>query len=604
MAEGSKRDVVAKFVLKVDDKGFKKADAGIEGVKAASAKATAAAERALAKAQASAAKADRALNDRLAKLAGGTVKQSHAAGEAIEGLSKHLNAVAGKFGLAPVGEGFEALHGVIGKLTTGMPGAAIGFAAVGAALAGLGERTASHALAMKKSAEAAGVELQTFQELAFAAKESGVETSKLTDGMAELSKNVYSAMKGKGDTAKSFRDLGVAFKGTDGKARPLADIMADIADKTKAMGVSSERAGKLQGVLGKSAKEYIPWLAKGSGEMRHAIAMAREYGIVLSAETVKQASQYSKSKKQVAAIFEGIELQLGATVLPHVASVAKGIAGWMHAARPFLQSGLDHYLSEAVAGFKIVGTIIDGVTAAAKGLVGSVGWLTKLGGDNGPMAHAFDAMLNPLKTAFGIIEEIRRTIVGEATQAGYVEAVKAGKGEEYLRHAEAGGQFEPITGEIVPLGQKRQTVHERLWAAANKPFDKAFGGTGFAQSWDLMRTAGAKGDYDTALMAGLGSFASIPTSLWQLGGKGVNAVLPESMQLPTGMYDAGALARAYFPTPSAPGGGGPASKTTNVSVAPTTITVNASTVDADSLQSITRDVMGGVMREASMSLPE
>lgn len=374
--------------------------------------------------------------------------------KAVDELKEKLEGLATKVNLGPLTEQFSAFRGVIPKLLTGWTGAAVAAIGAGAAIYGLGEKTSRHAMAMYRGAQVAGMAVEPYQELAFAAKESGVEQEALQHTMAKLSRSMGEAHKGSKQAAGAFAALGVKTTDEQGNLRPLNDVMADIADRTKDMGNSADKAGKLQGVLGRGAYQMIPWLAKGSEVMREAAKEAHELGIILDEETIKRSREFTKSKKLIAATAEGIELQLGSMLLPDLGAAMKGAAEWLRENRDLVRSVLKGGIDDAVAIWKLLGATIVGIGEAIKSIRETLQGLT---GDvqSGGLKAAFEGLLHPVKAIWQTLQDVAYFLSGRGSKLGFELATDKDK---YLREVVYGGKRANyghlIAGNVVTEGEK------------------------------------------------------------------------------------------------------------------------------------------------------
>lgn len=164
-------------------------------------------------------------------------------------------------------------------------GIGISAAAVGAIA--LIEKATSNAKQIEASARAAGLAAETYQELQYAAGQTGVEMEALGREASDLTKMIGEAVNGNRKAQQSFADLGISYETTGGKARPTIDVLRDLADRMAATEDPAQRAYDAAKLLGEGAEDIAPLLAKGADGMRQMAADANELGIVLSNEEIR-----------------------------------------------------------------------------------------------------------------------------------------------------------------------------------------------------------------------------------------------------------------------------------------------------------------------------
>jgi hypothetical protein len=199
---------------------------------------------------------------------------------------------AGKFGLAIAG----------------------GAAAAGTAILSLANDTASTADEIDKASIRMGISAESFQELRYAAEQSGVEVSALEKAAKKL-------------------------EGTD---LNMDDAMAQIM----ALGTEEERAAKAAELFGESvAYSMAPMLQMTGEEMDAMRKRANDLGIVMSGDNVKAGVKFGDTMADIKKSLSALVTAIGTAVMPIVQKFADMVLAFL----PQIQSAMDMIIPVVVA---------------------------------------------------------------------------------------------------------------------------------------------------------------------------------------------------------------------------------------------------------------
>lgn len=183
----------------------------------------------------------------------------------------------------------SAGRGVGMAFSAGLGAAGIGGLGAGALFAGA-NGAARQIAQISAEAQKAGVGVEAFQELGYAARGALVETDALTDGLKELQLRADElVVTGGGSAAEAFQRLGY---GADELKQKLADpatLFEDVIerlghlDRAAQIRVSDELFG------GTGGEQFVRLLNQGSGYIARMRQEARDTGNVLDEELVKRA---------------------------------------------------------------------------------------------------------------------------------------------------------------------------------------------------------------------------------------------------------------------------------------------------------------------------
>ncbi len=191
-------------------------------------------------------------------------------------------ATKGKAALAGLARGFSALRANIGTLAAG--GGII--AGLGLALTAAARAAASSVDEIAKSARAANVSAEEFQQLSFAAEEAGVATTGLSNSLILFNRNIAEALTGVGPAKDAFSLLNIEIENLDGTLKPVRQIFDDVSDALNTVESGAQRAGLAFDLFGRQGAKLAPLLALGSQAIREQGEDASRLGLIFSDEVV------------------------------------------------------------------------------------------------------------------------------------------------------------------------------------------------------------------------------------------------------------------------------------------------------------------------------
>ncbi|MEQ1405638.1 hypothetical protein ABK249_11905 [Neorhizobium sp. Rsf11] len=178
----------------------------------------------------------------------------------------------------------------VGAITAGM----VGFVA---ALKTSVESTAE----LSRQARMAGLDVERFQELKFAAEQNKIGVDALTDGLKELQLRADEFVQtGAGSAAESFQRLGYTSEKLAEKLKNPSDLFVEIIGRMKEF----DRAARIRigdEVFGGSAGErFVELVDQGTEGLQEQIRLANELGLVMSREVVQRAEDVDRKFNLIA----------------------------------------------------------------------------------------------------------------------------------------------------------------------------------------------------------------------------------------------------------------------------------------------------------------
>jgi hypothetical protein len=325
----------------------------------------------------------------------------------VGALNVSLDLNSGKFVSGLKGAKAEAAGFAKSLSSMSAAGAAVGVALTGAAVA-LGASIKSaldRADEMSKAAQKFGVPIDQLSKLKYAADLSDVSMESLGVGLKKLSVGMVDLAEGGGKgAAGALKSLGVSATDAQGRLRPTADVLVDIAGKFAGMADGAQKTALAVAIFGKSGADLIPLLNSGKDGLAALNAEAERLGLVLDQKTGTAAEAFNDNLTRLHAAQEGVSTQLATRLAPALVGITNAMVGATTntALMDSVGKGLATTLKVLVSTGVIVGavfkTVFEAVGATVKGVFQII---------NFQWADA-------LKTAQTQIGDLKATVTGSA----------------------------------------------------------------------------------------------------------------------------------------------------------------------------------------------
>lgn len=209
------------------------------------------------------------------------------------------------------------------RFAVAFAGLAAAGGAAGAAVLALAKDGAEAADASLKAAQAAGLQIDAYGRLSYAAEQAGTDASTFGGAMSRLNKALGDAAGGGKTALALFGQLGVRITDANGKLRPTEAILQDVADAFAAMPDGAEKSAKAIALFGKSGAALIPFLNSGGKGIRALGAEAEALGIVFSEADGKVAEAMNDMLSSTQRAVDGIRHRIGLVFAPAITAAAE-----------------------------------------------------------------------------------------------------------------------------------------------------------------------------------------------------------------------------------------------------------------------------------------
>jgi phage-related protein len=218
---------------------------------------------------------------------------------------------------------------------------------------------------------------------------------------AELSAEELAS--GAGKAKGKLLEMGISMEDASGKARPMNDVLLDVADRFKAMPDGAEKTALAMQLFGREGTKMLPMLNQGKQGILDLEATAKKMGLTLSQDNVDAVKKYGAATKDMTQAMGGLKLQIGVAVLPlmtvfatHTAQTAQVVIPALTAALRILSTFLNTYIVPIFKlWFDTIKILVDSIVGPLKTAFGHI-----TDGATGAVGA-----VSPLQRLFGIVKD-------------------------------------------------------------------------------------------------------------------------------------------------------------------------------------------------------
>ncbi len=193
----------------------------------------------------------------------------------------------------------------------------------------------------------------------------GIDADSAARSLGFLEKNLGEAATKGGESAQTFAKLGVATKDAHGHARPLVEVLGDVAEGIAKLPDQNQRAAAAMAIFGREGRSLVPILAKGREGMEELLEEADKLGNGLGDQFYADVKQAADGFEHFEHVIRSLKDRALAAILPAVTwlgEVLEETAKWV------LELDKDTHLLQAafVTMAIVVGVLlVDALTTAA-----------------------------------------------------------------------------------------------------------------------------------------------------------------------------------------------------------------------------------------------
>lgn len=212
----------------------------------------------------------------------------------------------------------KSMEGMGRKLSTNL---SLPIAAVGAAIGVAMHKTAEYADEINNMAVRTGFSRESLQELKFAADQTGVSMDGIQTSAMKLSKTIGEAAQGNKSAQQAFQNLGISIKDAEGNLRPANEIFNEVIDALHSVENETTRNAIGMDIFGRGFTEITPLVAEGKDGLKNFADEARNAGLVMSEQGIKDADAFGDAMDKLQRQFEAAGQQIGLAFMPVIQDV-------------------------------------------------------------------------------------------------------------------------------------------------------------------------------------------------------------------------------------------------------------------------------------------
>lgn len=141
-------------------------------------------------------------------------------------------------------------------------------------------------------------------------------------GVKDASEGVAESGKG---IAQSLADIGVNANDSEGKVRPLADLLPDVADAFARMADGPAKTALAIQLFGKQGAELIPILNKGKEGIAEMAKAAEEAGLTMSTDTIQAIDKLKQAQDALGDSWGALSRKIGTAAIPALTSIVDAL---------------------------------------------------------------------------------------------------------------------------------------------------------------------------------------------------------------------------------------------------------------------------------------
>ncbi len=217
-----------------------------------------------------------------------------------------------------------------------------------------------------KSSKKLGISVETLSALNLAAELTGMNFASMANGLKILTKNVYDFSLGVGEAKDVFEEMGIVVTRADGNLKDAETLFLEIADAMGKLEDDTKRAAFAQRLFGRSGIEMVPLLKEGRGAIEEMMQEARDFGIVIDANTAKMGEDFVDAQRRFTAAIDGAKLAIAQELLPVLREWLEDGAKWIADHREEIRRWAESAIPKAVAAVKELAGALYEVAGAIK----------------------------------------------------------------------------------------------------------------------------------------------------------------------------------------------------------------------------------------------
>lgn len=189
------------------------------------------------------------------------------------------------------------------------------------------KETAAFGDVIDKTSQKLGMSASAFQEWDYVMNLAGTNMQNMSAGLKTLTNKLDDAANGSESAQEMFAALGISLEDISTMSRE--DLFAATIKGFQGMADTTERAALANELFGRSGQELTPLFNQSAEATQEQIDRAREYGMVMSDELVKDSAAFVDAQTTLSNTLGGLKNRLMGEFLPSLTAVTEGLAAFL-----------------------------------------------------------------------------------------------------------------------------------------------------------------------------------------------------------------------------------------------------------------------------------
>ena len=233
-------------------------------------------------------------------------------------------------------------------------------------LRGFADSYADAAKEALKFQRVTGASAEDASRLAVVAQQTGLSTDMLASSLVRLSRSSQSS-----GGQSALKQLGVDMEDAQGNARPLTNVLTDLAARFSQLPNGVEKNALALQLFGRSGADLLPLLNRGAEGIDAIVAKADELGLTLGQDDLDSVKAYTAAQRDLQLTMASFRQSVGAEVFPLLTSGLQTAANVATTANEAFQS-LPAPLREGAVALAAIGAVGAVAFGAGGVLIGGV----------------------------------------------------------------------------------------------------------------------------------------------------------------------------------------------------------------------------------------
>jgi hypothetical protein len=359
------------------------------------------------------------------------------------------------------------------------------------------QKALANASQLTDLSQSIGMNVEAFQGLALAASQSGVSTEDFRNAMVKLQQAVA-------DNSPALAAMGIAVQDANGNLKSTEEVLFAVSNKFASYRDGAGKTALATDLLGKSGAKMVPVFNQGEEALREFIARAKEMGLILSADTIKQADDFADKLDLIKVQALAIAGNFTDGLIPQLDAVARGFSFGTTKAEAWREAGekVGDWIKRTIAGLTALGGVLE---ASGLRLMGyAKAWSLVFKGDFKGAQNAIAASLEESLIVMGRALD-KAGVMLEAGRASEIAKAREAAAEELRIKEEKDKALKdknkpnaPSAGDFTKA-QKEAADKAKELAGIIKQVDEAYRSLAFTQDEIIIQNARLAGASDAVI---------------------------------------------------------------------------------------------------------